>query len=73
MYFSFVRPIIEYCSNIWSNSTAQQLEEVEKLQKRAARIVTGGIIRTPTEILHNELGWESLQSRRGKQQLCIIT
>lgn len=72
MYFAFIRPIIEYGNNIWSNCNAKQTEDIEKLQKRAARVITGGIIRTPTDVLYQELGWESLESRRDHNNLILL-
>ena len=37
---------------------------LEKIQNRAARLVTGAFRRTSTENLLNELGWTSLHIRR---------
>ena len=72
MYQSFIRPIVEYGNSVWSNCSDYQSDMLEKIQKRAARIITGGIVRTPTEILYNELGWQSLKERREQQSLTFL-
>ena len=44
MYFSFIRPLLEYGDVIWDNSGQVLNDQIEKVQVRAARIVSGGII-----------------------------
>ena len=41
MYFSFIRPLLEYADVIWDNCTQYEVNELQKLQNEAARIVTG--------------------------------
>ena len=38
-------------------------EELEIVQRRAMKIITSAIIRTPTNNLHNELALETLKKR----------
>ena len=64
MYTSFIRPSLEYGSIVWCNCTDEEEEKLELLQKRAAKLITGGIIRTNTERLYAELGIETLKVRR---------
>ena len=42
MYFSFVRPILEYADIIWDNITEYLVNIIESIQLEAARIVRGG-------------------------------
>ena len=42
---------------------------LERLQNRAARIITGTLFRTPSEKLKTELGWTSLSERRQHHKL----
>ena len=70
MYFSFVRPKLEYANIVWSNLNQTQSLQVELIQKRAGRIVSGAIKGTKTEVIYEELGWDSLCSRR--EQQCIL-
>ena len=41
MYFSFIRPVLEYADVVWNNCTDQQSEDLEKIQLEAGRIVSG--------------------------------
>ena len=42
MYFSYIRPILEYGDVIWDNQTQYLINKVENVQIEAMRIVTGG-------------------------------
>ena len=39
-----MRPVLEYGSSVWDTSDLLLQEELEKVQKRAARFVTGNYI-----------------------------
>ena len=41
IYFSFIRPLLEYADVVWNNCTQYQAEDPEPIQNEAARIVTG--------------------------------
>ena len=60
IYFSFVRPILEYADIIWDNITEYLVNKVESIQLEAARIVTGGNRLAPRYLLYKETGWEQL-------------
>ena len=60
MYFSFVRPILEYADIIWDNITEYLVNKIESIQLEAARIVTGGNRLAPRYLLYKETGWEQL-------------
>jgi hypothetical protein len=72
IYFSFVRPKLEYASVVWSDCTQQDSDLLESVQKRAARIVSGGIRGTSSDTLYTELGWQPLHERRKSQCLCLF-
>ena len=40
IYVSFIRPIVEYCDTVWDCCGVGNATNLEKLQRRAARIVT---------------------------------
>ena len=71
IYTSFLRPILEYGNEIWDNSIQYEKDDIEKIQKEAARIATGTTKLVSTENLYGEIGWETLDSRRKKQKLII--
>ena len=37
-YYAFIQPFIDYCILIWGHSSASNLNRIQKLQNRAARI-----------------------------------
>ena len=63
VYVSFVRPILEYCDTVWNCCGSQNLKNLEKLQRRAARIVTRI---SDSDGAMEMMKWPSLQSRRDK-------
>ena len=72
-YFSMVRPIIEYCSTVWSPHTKDYVSNIEIMQRRAARYVTNRYRNTSsvTSML-DHLDWESLEAPRAKTQLTML-
>ena len=43
-YKGLVRPVLEYGSSVWDSHTYGLQEELEKVQHRAARFVTGNYV-----------------------------
>lgn len=72
IYFTFVRPILEYSDIIWDNCTQYEKDELDKIQLEAARIVSGTTKLVSSASLYMELGWESLSSRRRKHKLVMF-
>ena len=64
IYMSYVLPILEY--------TDQEAETLEKLQRQAARIVTGLTRSVSLPNLYEECGWIPLETRRQEQKLTLI-
>ena len=71
IYKSMIRPILEYGGVIFDNMTINLALKLESVQRSAAIACTGAITRTSTDLLLNEIGWDSLESRRKLQRLCI--
>lgn len=46
--------------------------ELDKIQNEAARIVTGTTALVSLQSLYDEVGWESLQSRRSNHKRCLF-
>ena len=75
-YKGLVRPILEYGSSVWDPHYEGLIDDLEKVQKRAARFVTNfrnytyekGSI---TDIL-KKLKWESLQKRRKDNRIILL-
>ena len=73
-YKGLVRPVLEYGSSFWDPSSILLQEELEKVQKRAARFVTGNYIYetgSMTGILE-QLKWESLKKRRRDSRIIML-
>ena len=77
IYFSFIRPKLEYGNYIWDNCSGTDADRLEDAQMDVARIVTGARRGTSHALIMRELGWPTLANRRKgnklKQFLHIIT
>ena len=73
-YKGLVRPVLEYGSSVWDPSSILLQEELENVQKRAARFVTGNYLYetgSMTGILE-QLKWESLKKRRRDSRIIML-
>ena len=72
-YMSMVRSNIDFCCTVWNPHQRDQKYQVEIVQHRAARFVTGRYRNTSsmTDML-DYLGWETHESRRTKLQLTVF-
>ena len=73
-YKGLVRPILEYASPVWDPSGKTLQDELEKVQNRAARFVTGNYnyeTGSMTKVLE-QLKWESLKQRRKGSRLILF-
>jgi len=70
---ALVRSNLEYCSSVWNPHTTSAIHKIEMVQRRAARYTTSRYHNTSsvTDMLE-KLKWESLESRRTKQQLTMM-
>ena len=66
IYFSFIRPLLEYADVVRDNCTQYEVKDLEKIQNEAARIVSGATKLVSINSLSLETGWESLSSRGEK-------
>ena len=72
VYQSFVRSKLEYASIVWDNCTNEQRNQLEQVQYRAGKIVSGAINRTSKDLVYQELGWHRLEKRRHVQRLKVF-
>ena len=74
-YTTLVRPKMEYCASVWDPHLKGDIDTLERVNRRAARMVYNKGWRqqgvSPSELL-NELGWEPLAARREKQRLTML-
>ena len=72
MYFSYIRPILEYTDVIWDNCSEYMKDRLEHINYEAACIVTGATKLTSLNTLLHETGWETLRDRRTIHKLILF-
>ena len=72
LYFSFIRPMLEYGSVVWDGCTTNECQELEKVNLAAARVVTGATAGTSHDLIYQESGFEKLSDRRRKSKLIMF-
>ena len=72
-YTTLVRPIMEYACIIWEPVTQKNIRELEMVQRRAARFVTGDY-RTTSSVTRmlEALQWTKLQQRRKRANVIML-
>ena len=69
VYTSFVLPILDYFDTVWSCCGSVNADKLEKLQRRAARIV---MRLESSEIVLNFLGYVTLEKRRESHERNLV-
>ena len=81
MYKALVRPHLDYCDIIYHKPSTQTqlgvvlnslMEKAERIQYQAGLVVTGAWKTSSRSKLYEELGWESLSSRRWCRRILQI-
>ena len=67
MYNTLVIPYFNYCSAVWGYIIKGLVDKLQKMQNRAARILTFSNYDVRSSVLLDELGWERLEYVRLKQ------
>ena len=73
-YTSLVRPILEYASAAWAPHSQNNIKTLERIQRQAARFCKNNYSREPGSVtkLLQELGWETLQTRRKSKRITTL-
>ena len=74
-YTTMVRPVLEYASSVWDPHQKEDIDRLEKVQKRAARYACNNYFeRTPGTItsMLQQLKWNSLEQRRRHNRLGML-
>ena len=51
VYNAIVKPHFDYCSLVWDMGKAYSLEKLQKMQNRAARVITGRLYEVRSETI----------------------
>lgn len=72
-YTALVRPVMEYASSVWSPNSIKSTNELEMVQRRAARHTMSDFKRTTSVTpMLTELGWDTLAERRAKSKVTLL-
>ena len=61
LYTGIVEPHFRYCCSVWGCCGSTDINQLQKLQSRAARIVTNSSFDSPSRPLIEELGWNTIE------------
>ena len=73
-YEIYVRPTLEYSSNAWDPYHQNAIDQIEKVQRRAARWACNIYDRekSVTKIINERLKWDTLEERRAKSKVTLL-
>ena len=72
LYLTYIRPLLEYASEVWGGCSITDSNRIEKVQLHAARIITGLPIFASLNSLYFETGREKLDERRKSKKLALM-
>ena len=61
MFNALALPHFTCCSNVWNDGSCAHIEKLYKLQKRAARVITGSSYEIRSTEIFGKLGWERIE------------
>ena len=64
VYRSIVEPYFTYCCIVWDSIGETLVDSLQKLQNRAARVITGASYSKHLADIRRQLGWLSLSEMR---------
>ena len=72
IYQALVQPSFDYCSMVWGNCGEGSKEKLQRLQNRAARVITGDTYEIRSTDILKKLNWKTLEERRKEQKLAYV-
>ena len=64
LYKSVVLPLLEYCDVAWHDCCLENQQKIERLQRRASRVVPKNSRELTSDDIIEKLGWKPLPDRR---------
>lgn len=68
VYCAMVRPLLEYCSEVWSTV---RFPAAERVQSAMGKRILACPLRTSSEAVRGELGWMSMEARYQQARVCF--
>ena len=72
IYNSLVQPHFDYCSLVWGNCGKTLSNKLQKLQNRAARVITSSNYDADVNSLFHKLSWKDLNSQSQIQKALMV-
>ena len=72
IYNSLIQPWFDYCDVAWDKLPATSAERLQKLQNRAARVITKQGYDIRSQDIRRSLDWDSLAERRYKHKAIMM-
>ena len=72
IYNTLVQPHFDYCSVVWGNCNKSLSIKLQKLQNRAARILTSSSYDANADDLFVKLGWQKLNLQRDLKTATMV-
>ena len=69
IYYSLVQPYFDYCDVVWGDCSKTRADKLQKLQNRAAWIITRADYSIRSSHVLNSLEWSNLEERRKRHLL----
>jgi hypothetical protein len=66
-----VQPYFEYCSLVWGNCGESLKEKLQKLQNRAARVITGDTYDIRSKDILKKLNWKKPIRKKKRKSKCV--
>ena len=72
IYNALVQPHFDYCSVVWGNCNKSRSIKLQKLQNRAARILTSSSYDANADDLFVRLGWQKVRLQRELKTVTMV-
>ena len=72
IYGALIQPYFDYCSSVWDGLNITLDNKLQKLQNRAARVITESRYDASASDLFSKLGWHNLSIRRKKHKATLM-
>ena len=72
IYGSIVEPYFNYCYLVWDGLSETLSNKLQRLQNRAARVITGLPYTVRSTEIRKQLGWSSLSEMRSQQKVIMM-